>query len=176
MHGQIGLAGAHAVVGLDRNDQAAAAAAHLYQIAGLQALAAQFVRVQAEYGLGSMAEQTGGGAGAAHAVPLVAQAAGVEGQGKAGVALFPGRPIGVGLELRAAVSGRKMTVAVKAWSSVARANRKRPLLGTLVVQNRVAEPREVEVAISGQVFVFLEQRLRTVEGKQAGQAGAEQFL
>ena len=176
VHGQIGLTGANRLVGLYLHNQATAAAAHLDQVAGLQAQAPQFVRVQAERCLFDMAEQAGGGAGAAHAVPLIAQAAGIEGQGKAGVAFFLGCPIGVGMKPRAAVLGGKAAVAIQAFGALGSAGRERPLLGTLVIQNRVAEPRQVEVALGGQVFVLFEQRLWVVEVEQAGQAGAQQLF
>ncbi|MNN73407.1 hypothetical protein D3C81_1895220 [compost metagenome] len=79
MHRQKGLARAHAVIAGNRDDDCAAAAFQADQIPRLQAMATQFVRVQAQLRFADMAEQLRGGAGAAHAVPLIAQAAGDQG-------------------------------------------------------------------------------------------------
>ena len=172
VHGHIRLATADRLIGHHRDDQAAAAAAHLEQIAALQATPAQFVRMQAEQRFRCVAEQLRGRAGAAHAVPLITQAAGVEGQGITRLAFFLGRAKRLGLKLRAAVCRGELAIAIQARSTLGSAGRERPLLGTLVIQNRVAQPGKVEIAFGSQVFVFLEQRVRAVEGEQAGQAGA----
>ena len=119
-----------------------------------------------------MAEQARGGAGAAHAVPLVAQAAGVEGERIARLALFLRRAVRVGMELRAPAGGGEAAVGIEPRGALARTWRERPLLGTLVIEQRVAQPREVEIALGGQVLVFLEQRFAAGEVEQAGQAGA----
>ena len=78
------------------------------------------------------------------------------------------------MKLRAPAGRGEAAIGIEPRGAVACAGRERPLLGTLVIEQRVAQPREVEVALGGQVLVFLEQRFAVGEIEQAGQAGAEQ--
>ena len=74
----------------------------------------QFIRVQAQHGFADMTEQLRGSAGAAHAVPLIAQATRGEAEGMAGIAgLGHGLP-GQGAEACAAVRSGKLAVFVEA--------------------------------------------------------------
>jgi len=167
------MARAHAGVAVNRQHQAAATTLEGYQLAVLQAPAAQLVRVQADHRLFGVGKQARGGAGAAHAVPLVAQASGVEAQGEARVAFFLGRAIGVGDELRAAAGGWELAIAIQPRGAAAGAAGQGPLLRALGIQQGIADAAEVEVTLFGQVFVFLKHLLRASEGKQAGLTGAQ---
>ena len=157
-----------------RQYQAATATLECYQLAVLQAPAAEFVRVQADHGFFSVGEQARCGAGAAHAVPLVTQAAGVEAQGKTGIALFLRGAVGVGNKVRSPGQRWELSVGVQARTADAGTAGEWPLLWALRIQQRITQAAEVEVAVFGQVFVFVEQRLRAVEVKQAGLSGAQQ--
>ncbi|MNP53732.1 hypothetical protein D3C76_1482290 [compost metagenome] len=51
-----------------------------------------------------------------------------------------------------------------------------PLLRTQAVEQGVADARQVQVASAGQLFEFIEQLPRVIEGKQAGLTRAQVFL
>ena len=150
VHGQPGLARSQGIVCLHRQDQAAAAAAQCDQVAVLKLAALQILGVQAECRGFDMAEQAGGRAGAAHAVPLVAQAPAIEDQRVVGGAGLLGRQVGIGMEAGAAGVVREASIRVEARGALISAGRKWPLLRAQFVQACVAQPGQVEVAPSGQ--------------------------
>jgi hypothetical protein len=76
VHGHEGLAHAPPRAGLHGHHDGAAPAGHVHQVAFGQQAARHVLRVHLHAGLGHMAEQAAQRAGAAHAVPLVAQAPG----------------------------------------------------------------------------------------------------
>ena len=173
VHRQERLAGAQAVVLLHRQDQAAAPALHLYQLAVQQTPATHVLGVHAEQRLFDMAEQPRRGAGAAHAVPLVAQPTGVERQRIACLALFLRRLVVLGNEARAAIGSGEHTVAIQPRGAQFAAWRKRPLLRTEGVDQCVAQAAVVQIAGGGERLVLLEQRFGTLEREQARRAGTQ---
>ena len=76
VHGDERLRGLDRVRGLRRQHDGAALAGHVHQIAIFQAAAPHVLRVQLHTRFGHVAEQAAEGAGACHAVPVVAQATG----------------------------------------------------------------------------------------------------
>ena len=80
MHGNVGLAQADIGVGLHGYQDGAAPAGDMNQVAVHQQPACHVLRVHLQRGFGNMAEQPPQRAGAAHTVPLVALAAGRQGE------------------------------------------------------------------------------------------------
>src|SRR5260370_4866905 len=94
-----------------------------------------------------MIERTRQRSGAAHAVPLVAQAAGGEAERKARIDLVRRRAVGVVGEARLAVRRRKPPVRVKARRAGLSARTQRPLLRATFVEKRIRQARDVEIAL-----------------------------
>src|SRR5690606_13244971 len=151
-----------------RQNQAAATTVDPNQLPILQATTAHFVRVQAEHGCLLVPEQPRGGAGTAHAMPLIAQATGVEDQRKASVTVLLRCLKGLGDEARAAILRGEDAVAIQADGPRRTVAGERPLLWAALVEQTVTEPGKVQVAIARQRLVLLEQRLGVFEGEQAG--------
>src|SRR5439155_11290021 len=84
--------------------------------------------------------------GAAHAVPLVAQASGGEAKRKTRIGLFRDRHIGARREASAAIEGRKHVIGIKPRTTRRLSLTTRPLLRTLRIESRVVETRNVEIA------------------------------
>lgn len=173
VHRQEGLAGAHRVVCAHRQDQRATPALQAHELPVPQLAAAQFLGMQVHQGLLFMAEQACAGAGPAHAVPLVAQASGIEGQRVARVAFFLGGAVGFGDQLRASRGGREAAVCIEPCGAVLRASGKWPLLRPQAVEQCVAEAGKIEVAPGGEQLVFVEQAAAVGKGEQAGFSGPQ---
>ncbi|CAB5606496.1 Uncharacterised protein [Pseudomonas aeruginosa] len=120
-----------------------------------------------------MAEQACAGAGPAHAVPLVAQASGIEGQRVARVTFFLGGAVGFGDQLRASRGGREAAVCIEPCGALLRASGKWPLLRPQAVEQCVAEAGKIEVAAGGKQLVFVEQAAAVGKGEQAGFSGTQ---
>src|SRR5690606_14339523 len=171
MHRQPRLTRAQCFVGVYRQDQTAAPTAQPHQIAALEASATQIIRMQAEYRLRCVAKQPGGGAGTAHAVPLITQATSIEEQRIVGVALFFRSTVRLGDKARATISGGKTSVEVQTRSALMGARRKWPLLRAQLFQHGMIEAGIVQVAPCSQALVFLEQRFGAGKVEQARLAG-----
>ncbi len=129
-----------------------------------------------------MAEEAAQGAGAAHAVPLVAQAAGGEAERVAGAArLGDGLP-GSGGEARAAVRRGEDSIFIEACAALCGPFRKRPVLWPLAVDQRPRQARDVQVAPARRLPVLVPDRLGPglgaagVVGEQAGAFRAQPGL
>ncbi len=126
-----------------------------------------FVRMQAQQCLADVPEQLRGGAGAAHAVPLVAQAAGDQGQGEACVALFLGCAIRVGDELRAPAGGGEAAIAIQAWRAGLSPLSETAIVVGLILSSRAwLMPDRSRSRLLGQQFVFVKNLRRLLERKQ----------
>ena len=120
----------------------------MHQLAFLQQPARHVLRMQLRR-LGHVAEQAAQRAGAAHAVPLVAQAPGGEREGIARIARL-GHGLEHGGEAGLAVGGGEHAVFVEAGAAAWRG--KGHCCG--VLQQRVVEAGDVEVAAAGGFAVF----------------------
>ena len=149
------------------------------QVASGQLQALQVLRVHLQRGLGRVAEQPPQRAGAAHAVPLVAQAS----RGQAERVAHAGR-LGQGLpgcgdEARTPVGCGKDAVRIQARAARAGAARVGPLLRPVGLQRGPGQAGDVQVAPARGLAVFvpdgLGAGLRRVAGvgEQRGLAGAQ---
>jgi hypothetical protein len=105
--------------------------ADAHHIAASEAALAQVGGVHREQRFVVEIEQAGDGAGATHAVPLVAQAAGEQADRARLVGAFGGRQVLDGDEAGAAGGGRENAVGVQALAAAARPFGERPLLRPL---------------------------------------------
>src|SRR5437899_10378396 len=99
--------------------------------------------MQRELRLSRMGEELRDGAGAAHAVPLIAQASGVELERPAGVGILRDGEIRRSNESRTTVDGWIHAVPVEPRRAIARVLGKRPLLRPARVEQRVRQSRDV---------------------------------
>ncbi len=167
MHRHKGLAWLQAGVHLHWQYQAGASAAHADQIALCQARPGQIVGMQAKQGLFNVAEQLRCGAGPAHAVPLIAQSAGIEHQRKGRIGAFGRRHEGVGHEARAPRLGGEAAVGVQAWRTAFGTGGKRPLLRAETLELGPRQAAVVQIAPGGQLAILVVELLGTFEGEQA---------
>ncbi len=179
VHGQENLLWRHFVAGLHGHHDAAAHAGDVGQVTVLQALAGHVLRVHLHGGFGRMAEQAGQGAGATHAVPLVAQAAGGQAEGIACAARLGHAPVLQRHEACASIRGGEDTVFVQPGLAGVGRFRAGPLLRALRVDQCVAQACDVEVAPARALAVLVPDGLgagvvlcRGI-GEQRGQAGAQ---
>src|SRR6186997_623304 len=114
-----------------------------------------------------MVEEPCNGARAAHRVPLVAQATGVEREWIARIDFFGGGLIRGGDETRAAVRGRKHAIRVKALAAFRSTFGHRPLLRAGGLEDRVRQARDVEVAPARARAMLVENLLRRGVRKHA---------
>ena len=126
----------------------------MHQIAFFEQLARHVLRVHLHRRLGDVAEQAAQRAGAAHAVPLVAQPPGGQRERKArftrlGYGLIDGVD-----KLRPAIGGGENAVFVEADFAGGFALGQRPLLGR-GVQHGVAHAGDVQIAATGGFAVFV---------------------
>ncbi|MNG02087.1 hypothetical protein D3C84_850950 [compost metagenome] len=156
MHRQKRLARPHAVIAVDGHDHRAPATFQADQVSRLQAMAAQFVRVQAQHGFADVPEQLSGGPGAAHAVPLVAETASDQGQGETRIPLFLGGAIGVGDKLRTSAGSRENAVQVQPCRAFTGPLGEGPLLWAETVDQRMADAGQVQVPAASQLLVLIE--------------------
>ena len=165
VHRDIGLRGRHGVGAARRQHQAAATRAHGDQVAIGHAQAHQVLRVQVDAGLGCVAEQTTQRAGARHAVPLVAQTAGVQRKGEARVAGLGHRFVSLRSEAGPAVSRREDAVFVQAFAALGGARRVGPALRAQVQAGPV-EPGDIEVAAACALAVLVPDRFSIGIGEE----------
>src|SRR5207253_5079635 len=157
-------------------DHVTATAFEADQITGLQPMPMQFIGVQAQNGFADMPEQLCGSAGAAHTVPLIAQTPGDQGQREASVTLLFGGAVGISYEVRPTAGCREYAVAVQARRADLCPMGEGPLLWTDFVEQGMTDAGQVEVAVAGQLFVFIEYLRRIVEGEQAWLCRAQALL
>ena len=132
-------------------------------------MTAQLVRVQAQQRLTDVPEQLRCRAGAAHAVPLVTQAAGDQGQRESRIALFFGGAIRLGDKPRPASVSGENTVGVQARRTRLRTLGKRPLLRAEPVEQGMADAGHIQVTALSQWLEFIKQLRRVLKGEQARQ-------
>ena len=125
-------------------------------------------------GLGHMAKQAAQVAGAAHAVPLVAQASGGQRKRVAGLGRLRHRLVGFGNEAGASVVGGEDAVFVQACLADGLAFWQRPLLGRSL-QHGVAHAGDVQVAAAGGFAVLVPEGFRCCVGEQRGAAALQCF-
>ncbi len=126
-----------------------------------------------------MVEQPRHRAGAAHAMPLVAQAAGGQRHGVARVAGFGHGFEGFGEKPGAAICSGEQAVVVQPRFADARALRVRPLLRAVALQDVPRQAGDVEVAASGAFTVLVPDGFRAgvgEEGEPAVQPCGQQGL
>ena len=143
-----------------RQHQLAAPRRHAHQVAVGQVQARHVLRAQVDRRLGHVAEQPAQRAGAAHAVPLVAQAAG--GRARTDSARRAARPAACASasKKRARPSARReAAVGVEPRPAARRACRKRPLLRAVALDQRVAQAGDVEVAAARGLAMLVPDRL-----------------
>ena len=167
MHGHEGLTGAHGVGRVGARDKAAAPAADLDQITRAQTTPRHVLRVQVELWFSDVIEQARYGTGAAHAVPLVAQATGVEANRIACVGRFSHGLRFSHDETGAAGQCGENAVFVKPRLAACGALRERPLLRTGLIKQRVGKTGDVEVATARGFAMFVENFFRRRIGKEA---------
>ena len=167
VHGHEGLRQAQFVTGLHRHHQGAALAGDLHQAAFGQTAPHHVLGVHLNDRLGHMAKQTAQRAGAAHAVPLVAQAAGGQGKRKPRLARFGHGPVRQGGKAGLAIRCGELAVFKQAGPAHGLALGQGPLLGRLVKQG-VAQAGDVKVPPTGGLAVLVPDGLGGGIGKQAG--------
>jgi hypothetical protein len=166
VHRQPGTTTGQTGIRFDAHDDVATCAVHLCQVAGGEAALLKVVRVHRQQRLVIEIEQPRDAAGAAHAVPLVAQTAGEQADRVPGVGTFGSRLVFDLDETRPPAGSREDAVFVQALASVAGALGKRPLLRAGCVEQRVAQAGDVEVAPARALAMFDEDRLGVGVGKQ----------
>src|SRR5438445_13409183 len=97
---------------------------------------------------------------AAHSMPLVAQPSGVEAQGMGAVGSFANGLVPRRDEAGAAVRGGEHAVSVEPRAPGSSSLRKRPLLRPAGIEQRVREPRDVEIAAARGFAVLVEYLFR----------------
>jgi hypothetical protein len=102
----------------------------------------------------------------AHAMPLVAQATGVQAKRKARVDRFGHRLVRRIDKMRAPARSRENPVFVKSLPAGRGAGRIRPLLRALFGQNRVRQAGDIEVASARRFAVFVPDRFGAIVSKQ----------
>ena len=165
MHRQETLPRTQALAGFDRHHHVAAPAFHAHQIAWVQSAQFHVARCHRQQRRVGMSEQARDAAGAAHRVPLVAQAAGIEVQGIARVDRLGHRTIRYGMKVRPSAGGGIDAVSIQARLARGRALGKRPLLRRLI-QQRIGQARDVEIAPARGLAMFVEHGFGAVVGKQ----------
>src|SRR5688572_28589618 len=98
-------------------------------------------------------------------MPMIAQAASGEAQRVARIDRLGDRAMLLHVKFRAAAGGRKDAILVEALPSLARALRKRPLLRPVLLEDRVAEPGDVQVPPTRRLAMLVPDRLRPVVPK-----------
>ncbi|MNI39827.1 hypothetical protein D3C73_940170 [compost metagenome] len=109
-------------------------------------------------------------------MPLIAQAAGDQGQREVAVALLPGGEIGIGNKPRAAIGGGEYPVGVETCRTRRCAGREGPLLGPEAVDQLMADAGQVQIPSTGQLLVLVEQLRGRFEREQAGLPRTQVFL
>ena len=125
--------------------------------------------MQAQQCFTDVPEQLRCRAGAAHAVPLITQSTGDQGQGKSRIALFLGGAIRLGDKLRPPSVSGENTVGVQARRTRLRTLGKRPLLRAELVEQGVADAGHIQVTALSQWLEFIKQLRRVLKGEQARQ-------
>ena len=162
----------HLRAGTRRQDDLAAARTQLHQVAGRQPQAQHVMRVHVHTRFRLVAEQAPQRAGAAHAVPLVAQTAGVQRVGIAGVARLGHGLIGGVGEAGFAVGRGVVAIFIEPRPPGAGAFGKRPLRGRLL-EPGVVQPGDVQVAAARRFAVLVPHRAGIVIRKQRGGTRAQ---
>ena len=176
VHRHEDVTGFLAGIGRRRQDDFAAPAGQAQQVAGSDAAPLQVVRMATGHRQFDMVVEAGGEAGAAHAVPLVAQPAGIQMQRVAGIGRFGHRDMPDGDEAGATVGGRVAAILVEPRRACLGTGRVGPLLGAVTLQRRVVETGDVEIAAGGKRGVLGEDGGRLVLGEQARRVGSAQFV
>ena len=155
VHGDEGLRQADVGRALQRHQDGAAFAGHVHQITVFQATAFHVLRIELHRRLGHMAEESAQRAGARHAVPLVAQAACGEREGVTRFARLGQGHEGQGGEAGFAILGWEDAVFVEALLALGFAGLDGPLLRALLLEHRVGQAGDVEVAPARGLAVFV---------------------
>ena len=154
----------------------AAPAFHPHDVARGQIADTHIGGVERDQRLFHMAVETANGAGAAHAMPLVAQAAGGQVQRVASIDTLGNRFVfGIG-KFGFAAAGRKHAVFIQAHFAAAGAFRERPLLRALAIQQRIAEAGDVQIAACSGGLVLVKHLLHLLVGEQAGLTRTQTFF
>ena len=115
-----------------------------------------------------MAEQAAQGAGAGHAVPLIAQAAGGQAEGVTRLALLGRGLPGVRGKTGAAIGGGEHAVFVQAGLARGGSLRQWPLLGACRFEHVPRQTGDVQIAPSGALAVLIPHRLGALVGMLGG--------
>ena len=130
--------------------QFATAAPHAHDITRLQPANTQSASVQGQTTALRHGYKGGRpGTGAAHTMPLVAQAAGIEQIQVTRIGRLGNRNINNIGKPGTATGGGKHTVGVQAFAARWRPRPKRPLLRPLAIEQGIAEAGDIEIAASG---------------------------
>ena len=155
VHRNKNLATAQFLAGLHLDDEAAATAFHPHQIAVAHLAALHVLAVHRQQRLFDVGVEPRHQPGPAHAMPLVAQPAGIQMQGIACVDRLGHRPIRRVVKMRPALVGRKHAVFIQARLACGGALRQRPLLRA-GVEHGIAQAGDIEIAATGGFAVFVE--------------------
>ncbi len=166
VHRHMGLRRAQRGRGRGTQQQRAALALDPHQIAVDDAAPFHVARMHFDRRFRRVGVQARHEAGAAHAVPLVAQAARVEMQRMARIGGFGQRAVLHFDEAGAAAGGGEYAVAIETRRTPCGAGGQRPLLGPGLFQQRIGEAADVEVAADGAGAVLVENLLDLHVGKQ----------
>src|SRR5690606_39224332 len=148
-------------------DDLAALVGDLDQVAVLEAAPRHVADIELDHRFALVRIQARHAAGAAHAVPLVAQAAGGQAQGKARVDDVHGAEVFGRQETRLAVRRGEHAVRVETLLARGFAFTQRPLLRPPVFQHGVVDAADVEVAAARACAVFVEDVFRLAVGEES---------
>ena len=170
VHWQEGLTRAHVVAGCCGDQNLPPPRSDLDQIAVAQIAARQVARMHHDRRLRHVAEQLREHPGAAHPMPLVAQPPRRQPERIPRIGSFGDRLVQRDGEPRAAIGRRIDTVFVQPRPANARAFGQRPLLRSLRIEHRVAQPGDVEVASARGFAMLIEDLARRCVREERGLA------
>ena len=171
VHGHESLAHRHFGRSLQGHHDRAAPGSHLHQIALFEQAPRHVLRVHLQHGLSHVTKQPAQRASAAHAVPLVAQAAGGQGKRKARLACLGHGLIDRVDEARLAVRGGKHAVFIQARLPARLSFLQGPLLRR-GLEHGVTHAGDVQVAPARRFAVFVPDGFNA--GRRVGQRIGEQ--
>ena len=187
VHGHEELAQPHFVAGLHRHHKGAAFAGHADQVTLGKTPAGHVLRVHVHGRLGHVTKQAAQCAGAAHAVPLVTQAAGGERERKLRFARFRHRPVRHSSKPGLAIGGGKHAIGVQPHFAPFEGHGvlvglpgdggavigQRPLLRAVGVDHGVTQSGDVQVAPPGAFTVLVPDGFGRGVREEGGLAGAQ---